>query len=287
MTFARLDLNDTTMIGKLIDVWNVETFDEDLTAELRAYGELIRNYMMTDRRLYLEREASDHTMPYATNPYATNYLEFVEEVGRDMEARTIRAWHYTRLTDAEVDIIRSNGIYPSTLGTIRRRLDTQVAASVFSAEVADALFAASPLNFNSEQLKARSNKFWMTSHPRQVIGDSGVSLLLGNWGGESVYFWLRDAALKELVARTGVPRVLEMAVPLDATGRAYSAGRAVVATFGRTLGCNPDKEAFDLYSIRALGPEAVIAIHSEGEPHFAELGRGYPSGFSTTVVQDS
>jgi hypothetical protein len=53
----------------------------------------------------------------------------------------------------------------------------------------------------------------------------------------------------------------------------------VVATFGRTVGCNPDREAFDLYSIRALGSEAVIAVHSEGEPHFAALARGYPSGF--------
>lgn len=279
MTFAQLGLNDTIMIAKLIDVWNVETFDEDLIAELRAHAELIRNYMMTDRRLYLEREASDHTMPYPTNPYGLDYMEFVEKVGRDMEARTIRAWHFTRLMDAEIDIIRSNGIYPSTLETVRRRLDIQVAGGVFSAEVADALFAASPFNFNSEQLESRSNKFWMTSHPRRVIDDSGVTLLLGNWGGESVYFWLRDTALQKLVASTGVPRVLEMAVPLDATRHAYSAGRAVVATFGRTVGCNPDREAFDLYSIRALGSEAVIAVHSEGEPHFAALARGYPSGF--------
>jgi hypothetical protein len=274
------------MIAKLIDVWNLETFDEDLTGELRAHAELIRNYMVVDRRLYLEREASDHTMPYSTNPYGPDFMEFVEKLGRDMMARTIRAWHFTRLTDAEVNIIRSNGVYPSTLETIRRRLDLQVADNVFPREIADALFAASPFNFNSQQLESRSNKFWMTSRPRE-IDDSGVTLLLDNWGGESIYFWLRYAALQKLVASMGIPRVLEMVVPLDATRHSYSAGRAVVATFGRSLGCSPDKEAFDLYSIRALSSETVVAVHSEGEPHFAALGRGYPLGFRCAVMQNS
>jgi hypothetical protein len=259
-----------------IDVWDFGTFDQDLTATLRANADLIRDSMLTDRQLYLEREASYHKGPYRTNPHKANFLNLVEEVGRDMEARTIRAWHYTRLTDAEVERIRSIGVYPSTLEALRQRLDAAVAAGLFTVETAAALFAASPFH---EQLEERSNKFWMTSHP-VAINDSCVTLLLGNWGGESVYFWLQDASLRELVRNTGIPRVLEMAVPLDATGRAYWAGGAVVATFGRTLGYEPDLQAFDLYSTRALGPESVIAVHSQGEPNFARLAQGYPPGFS-------
>lgn len=260
----------------LIDVWNVDTFDGALAADLQAHAELVCNYVQTSRRQWLEREASDHTLPHPTNPYGADYMAFVEAVGRGMEARTIRAWHYTRMTDAEVESLRRGGIYLSTLETIRRRFDAQVAAGVFSAEVADALFAASP--FQGDQRRSRSDKFWMTSHPLD-IEDGGVTLLLGNWGGESAYFWLRDPALEALVARLGVPRVLEVAVPLDATRHAYSAGRAVVATFARTLGCKPEKEAFDLYTTRPLGPEAVLAIHSEGEADFATLARGYPLAF--------
>jgi hypothetical protein len=119
----------------------------------------------------------------------------------------------------------------------------------------------------------------MTSDPI-AINDSRVTLLLGNWGGESVYFWLQDASLIELVRNIGVPRVLEMAVPLDATDRASWAGEAVVATFGRTLGYERAFQGFDLYSTRALGPESVIAVHSQGEPNFARLAQGYPPGFS-------
>jgi hypothetical protein len=266
------------MTESLIDVWNVETFDQYLLAELRANAELIRNYIVTERNNFLEREASDRRGPYPTNPYAASYLRFLEDVGRDMEARTIRAWHYTRLTDAETDTLRNTGIYASTLETIRRRLDAQVAAGVFSAEIADALFAQSPFH-HDEQSGPRSNKFWMTSHP-VGIEHSGVTLLLGNWGGEAVYFWLKDAMLEELVAGIGKPRVIEMAVPLDATRHAYSASRAIVATFGRTLGCVPDDTGgFDLYATRSLGPQAVLAIHTEGEAVFAEIAKGYPAEF--------
>jgi hypothetical protein len=204
-------------------------------------------------------------------------LAFIEEVGRDMESRTIRAWHYTRVVDSEVDVVRARGIYLSTLETLRQRLNAQVAAGLFSTEISDALYAASPFH---EQREIRSNKFWMTSHPIP-IDDGGVTLLLKNWGGESAYFWLEDEKLEELVADIGRSRVLEIAVPLAMTTHGYSAGNAVVATFARTLRLLPDGGDFDLYSIDSLRPEAVIAIHSAGEANFAAIARGYPTGFVT------
>jgi hypothetical protein len=53
----------------------------------------------------------------------------------------------------------------------------------------------------------------------------------------------------------------------------------VVATFVKTLGCAPDWPAFDLYTTSALGADAVLNIHTEGDPKFAALARGYPAWF--------
>ena len=260
----------------IIDVWDVETFDRELRGDLDAHADVIRNYMLTSRRQWLERETSDHTMPHPENPYAGEFIWVKEHIMRLMEVRTIRAWHYTRLTDAEVDILRQGGIYPSSLDTIRSRFAAQVAAGAFSQEVAARLFADSP--YQSDQLDARSNKFWMVSHPVNVE-DSGVELLLESWGGESAYFWQRDAVLQDMLKQIGRPRVLEIAMPLVHSRHGYSAAEAVVATFGRLLGCRPDKHAFDLYTHQPLGPEHVLAVHSEGEPSFGVLARGYPVGF--------
>lgn len=260
----------------VIDVWDTGTFDAELRGDLDVHADVIRGYMLTSRRQGLEREASDHTKPHPENPYAGEFIWVKDHIMQLMEARTIRAWHYTRMTDTEIDALRQGGIYPSNLDNIRSRLAAQVAAGTFSHEVADRLFSDSP--YQSDQRGSRSNKFWMVSHPVDTE-DGGVELLLESWGGEAVYFWQRDAALQDLLKRIGRPRVLEIAMPLMHSRHAYSAAVAIVATYGRTLGCRPDKHAFDLYTHQPLGPEHILSVHSEGEPSFGTLARGYPAGF--------
>lgn len=264
-------------IGNLIDVWDVQTFDEGLITELHANVDLVRNFIEADRKLFLESQASHVGMLHASNPYAQRYLQFLDDLSCKMETRTIRAWHYTRLTDLEEQTIRASGIWLSTPETTRQRLKAQVAAGHLSTEIAEALFAESPFN-NSEQAKARSDRFWMVSHPVE-IADGGVTLLLDNWGGEAVYFWLTDPDLRKVVAAIGKPRVLELAVPLSASRQAYSAGKAVVAAFARVLGCKPDFGKFDLCVTRPLGPETVLAVHCAGEAAFTCIGNGYPTSF--------
>jgi len=264
------------MTEKLIDVWDIETFDDALLAELDARAHVVRHYTVTEKKNFLEYVTADRRRPYRSNSYAPAYRDFVEQIiVPAMEKRAIRAWHYTRLTDAEAKLLRTAGIYLPTLRTIRMRLDMQISEGLLPAESADALYAASPFH---QQNDVRSNKFWMTSHPLP-IDDVGVTPLLEYWGGEGVYFWLQDAALIELIKGIGRPRVIEIAVPLDATHRVDAAARAVVATFAQTLGCEPDKAAFDLYSTRALGPTTVLNVHTDIDPNFAILARGYPASF--------
>ncbi|RUT25663.1 hypothetical protein C0V97_10120 [Asaia sp. W19] len=119
-------------------------------------------------------------MPYPENPYAGEFLRAMEHIARLMEARTIRAWHYTRMTNDETDVLLQDGIYSSTLNNVRSRFAAQVAAGVFSQGIADQLFADCP--YQSDQRDSRSNKFWMISHPIE-IKNGDVELLLKSWGG--------------------------------------------------------------------------------------------------------
>ncbi len=261
-----------------IDVWDLATFDNALLAELNAERDLLRDYDLTDKRQFREPEAADGWVPNKSNPYAGQRNYFIEHtIMPMMEERTIRAWHHTRLTDDETALLKAEGVYSSNLEAIRRRLDVQVSKGVLSTEHADALYAASPFQQPGE---TRSGKFWMTSYPRATTDDSGVELLFQHWGGEGVYFWLeKHPKLVELVKAIGRPRVIELAGPLRLTNHAYSAALAVVATLVRTLGCKPDWSDFDLYTTSPLGPDAVLKIHTEGEPEYAALARGYPAGF--------
>lgn len=160
-------------------------------------------------------------MPCPENPYAGEFTWVKVHIMRLMEVRTIRAWDYTRLTDAEADVRRQGGIYPTSLDSIRSRFAAQVAAGAFSQEVADRLFADSP--YRSDQLESRSGKFWMVSHPVDVE-DGGVEFLLESWGRVS---WRLPCRLS---IRAAVTRPLRPCLPLMADCSAA----------GRTNMCSTD-----------------------------------------------
>jgi hypothetical protein len=259
-----------------IDVWDIASYDRELREDLDVHAEDIRNFMDISRRHWLEREASDHTQPYPENPYSGIFMAVSDHIGRLMEERTIRAWHYTRMTDAEVLALLKDGILLSTIDSLRMRLAAQVAAGEFDDTTAERLLAGSP--FHHDHRGSRANKFWMVSHPHEP-DDSGVELLLESWGGEVVYFWQRDPELQALLQTIGRSRVLELAVPMAKAWSSSAAGAAVVAAYGRSLGCHYDSKMFDLYAHQPLGPESVLAVHSEGESGFAGLGRTYPATY--------
>ena len=142
--------------------------------------------------------------------------------------------------------------------------------------MADQLYAVSPLQ--NGQVEIRANRFWMVSHPT-AVDDGGVTPLLERWGGEVASMWVKDRCLLTSLTMVGKPRVVEIAVPIVQTCHSYSAGEAVIAAFGRSLGCIPDKRAFDLYTTAPLNSDAVLAVHSEGEATFAAMGRAFPPGF--------
>jgi hypothetical protein len=95
----------------------------------------------------------------------------------------------------------------------------------------------------------------------------------------ATYFWLDDPRLKKLITEICRPRTLEIAVPIASTPHCYRAGKAVVAAYARTLGCRPDRGAFDLYSTTPLGPASVLAMHSAGNKSFLAMAQGYPARF--------
>jgi len=210
------------------------------------------------------------------NPHTTAFLALKETIELQMRTRVIRAWHYTRLTDAEVEMLRHDGVHLSTPETLRSRLKSLVMSGALTAPLADTLYAASP--FHGDQYDARLNKFWMASHP-VAVDDGGVTPLISRWGGEVASFWMKDQTTLTALADIGKSRVIEIAVPVTLTRQSYSAANAVVATFGRSLGCATGKHDFDLYVTAPLHSDAILAVHTDGDASFHGVGHSYPEGY--------
>ena len=263
-----------------LDVWNVGSFDAALIALLENQVDLICDYVKTEveiSRSHDLKRGAERPLLRPANPHAHGFHNLEETIGREMQQRTIRAFHYTRLTDVEVAALKRVGIHLSTLSTLQRRFDDIVAAGALTRETAARLYAESPFH---KQLDIRSGKFWMTSHPI-AVDDSGVEPLMKHWGGEVASMWIEDEALLACLASLGLRRIVEVAVPMRVARdtHSYRAASAVVATFARSRGATPAKNDFDLCIEHSLPPTAVLAIHSEGERPFIEMGRGYPGSF--------
>ena len=137
------------MRGELIDVWDVKTFDAKLTAELEKAAPLIQSYFKTEKSILLAYDLAsgpNRRLRRPRNPDAAEFSALETETGTLMRSRIIRAWHYTRLADAEVDDLTRDGVCLSTLESFRGRLDARVAAGDLNLEQAEELYRASRIH---------------------------------------------------------------------------------------------------------------------------------------------
>jgi hypothetical protein len=260
--------------GSVIDVWDVKTYDPALTKILRNERKLIKSYFDVDNAIEFKQATSGLHPLKRSNQHAPMFHQFINMINEEMASRKIRAWHYTRLSEFEVEKLRTEGIHVSTVETLRRRLNGQIAAGNISQATADVIFELSPFNYNKSD--RRQNMFWLASHPLPT-DDRGVKPLLTHWGGESVYWYHKtNSEIGMLLSKIGTSRVLEIAVPLNRTERTFWAATSIVANFGQSLGCKVDKGKFDLYVVHPLDAGSIINILSKGEPNFNDLGQGYP-----------
>jgi hypothetical protein len=195
-----------------IDVWDVETFDPELAARLAAHADLMAAYHARANQIFLDHDYGHaRTLIRPENKYAADFSALRESIGDLMAGRTIRAWHYTRLTDREVEALRRNGIHLSTPQSLRRRFDAIVAEGRLTKAEIEVLWAQKMFN---HQHDSRAGKFWAVSH-LQRIDDGGVEPLMKHWGGEAASMWMKEPALLETLEGVGRARVVAVAMPLD------------------------------------------------------------------------
>lgn len=261
----------------MIDVWDIDTFDAELRAFLERHAGLMRDFWSQSRGLFEERERQTIRGYHEQNVFGPSHSALYAHVTAMMAERTIRAWHYTRLTDGEVAAIRAEGMHPMSLDLIRRRLDAMITAGELEHSVADQLFEASP--YHDQYEGSRDDKIWLSSQPFE-LDDSMVTGLVTGWGGESLNFDHQEGPMAGVLEAIGRPRVIEVALPLRITTRIDSAAKDVVDAYSFSLGCEGAwGGGSDIVAVEPISAEWILTIHSPGEAHFERLGRGYPASW--------
>lgn len=145
-----------------------------------------------------------------TQRFATGsqYDRLVEPLGELLRPHDILAWHCTRLLPHERAAILEGGMDLPSVNRLMRRIDAAVSAGAFSLEI-----AAKLQRRHQAHSPTRAGRIWfLFTRPHN---DDGVEDFFRLWGGESLYAAIdRDAELGPILRATGVPCVVEAAIPM-------------------------------------------------------------------------
>ncbi|MHC2574694.1 hypothetical protein ACVMH6_007022 [Rhizobium leguminosarum] len=270
----------------LISVWDLDTYDGDIQDYLNRHQATIR--LHRERALELDNIEPPRDLQERirfrkpTNEHYPAYMAARDGLAPILESKSFRAFHYTRMTDSEVERILRAGIRTTSLDLLNERLQSVVEEKLLKPEIAETIYRSSALHSPHEYGDRRG--FWTTACPIDVT-DSAVDMLVGHWGGESSYFpfmgGAEDEAMLSAIQGIGRGRILEIEVPMSSTQGVgpHSATKTMFDVVERSFG-HENSLALDFNSLEPLPPSAIIRVISEGEAEFDDVATafGYTSG---------
>lgn len=265
----------------MIYPWDTKSFSTEIECILETHSELISNYFREDVKLMNEHLNSSPYQSLKPNKFHYAFSDFKENTLTPiLKSCRIVVWHYTRLTDDEVSIMREK-LTLSSLDYLKLRLDLLISKGLLSHEESKVVLEQSPFH---KQEQNRSGMLWTTTTP-EPTNDMGVNRLLNSWGGESAYFWLSDENIKSKLKTIGLPRVIEIETELSDGLNAFSVSKTVLEAWAKKLGVSIAPSGTDLAIKNSIGKTKVIKVHTEGQDSFSGLARTYPENAQTLLSE--
>lgn len=219
----------------MIDLWNLNTIPSEATDLLTRGEKLIRDYVRKEHVIETARANAGLTGNIPSNEFGQAMSELTEMIEASVNTESLRAFHYTRMTDAEVAGIVNGGITMTSSSMFRLKLDDAVATGQMSPAAADEVYAKSPIVTGRHG--GRGNMFWTCAIPYPIT-DDGIEAFLRCWGGEISRWELQDEG-KAAGLTIGRPRIIEVTVPIPQACGGFAATRIadqLVEAFKHELG---------------------------------------------------
>ena len=123
----------------------------------------------------------------------------------------ILGWHCTRLTDAEANEVRRNGMQLPNAEMLARRIKALVRDNVIEPHIAQRLKSR-----NQADKKHRAGRLCFCFFPPRNAGEDGIKRFFRHWGGEALYVCHEnDPLTSAAISCIGLPRIVEAEVPIS------------------------------------------------------------------------
>ncbi|MGJ8618382.1 MAG: hypothetical protein ACSHWS_16185 [Sulfitobacter sp.] len=195
--------------------------------------------------------------------------ELLMEELRDFDVSLL---HYTRLLEHELINVQEFGMQPTSLDLLEQRLLVAVEREILTEADCSKIYEQTPL-LNQEQKSARLGEVCFVSAPIQHA-DNGIRPLLSHWGGEMIYFWLKDDKLKKKLKSIGHPTVIETSVRLADNVHIYSYAKSILNCFLRSKMEWAENPWCELHIRRQILPSEIKRSVVEGSSEFEILAEG-------------
>ncbi|MET9313094.1 hypothetical protein ABZX12_14820 [Kribbella sp. NPDC003505] len=173
-----------------------------------------------------------------TEHYTDLQIKQDHDLLADLLGHKLRAFHSTRLLDAEVSAIRETGLVALSDDLIAARLRHAVAAGALSPKEAEVIASEHLLNDLDGRGAHRTGQVCFVSGKSAFVDDlDGLLPPLGHWGGEAIYFAYHETDPRALrLRRIGQPAVVVAHLDLAVGGvHDYQIDRLLKAFVGRLL----------------------------------------------------
>ena len=184
-----------------------------------------------------------------------------------MQSTVLRGWHCTRLTDHEVQHIRTHGMQLPNLEVLTQRVGRLLAGGEIDNGIAEQLIAK---NQASESI--RQGRLYFCFFAPRTADQSGIECFFRFWGGEALSnSHEHDQSTGKTLRKIGRPCLIQVDVPVSSFRESHFLVETIIQQYLDNR--SKDKKAVepDTTVLVPIPASNIVRFVFHGEPEFAAL----------------
>ncbi|ADQ80791.1 hypothetical protein Palpr_2661 [Paludibacter propionicigenes WB4] len=167
---------------------DIESWPSAMLDLIRENEDSLKGFLEEEHRIgKLAREDVELRYNRPENIYREKWDEIISEIETLLKQHSIIGIHCSKLLDWEIKDIENNGLKPLDRDFANRRIEKAVKEGALSKVLSDKLIDKKEFSESN-----RKGYVWVFHCLETLTFESGLNRLLGLWGGESLYAYIKD-----------------------------------------------------------------------------------------------
>lgn len=167
---------------------NIDSWPKEMLDLIRENEKSLKGFFEEEHRIErLAREDVALRYNRPENIYREKWDLIINEIETVLKQHSIIGIHCTKLLDWEIEDVEKKGLRPLSRTFANQRIEKAFRKGVLSEKLRDELIDKKELNEDN-----RKGYVWAFHCLETLNCESGLNRLLGLWGGESLYAYVKD-----------------------------------------------------------------------------------------------